>query len=81
MMRDDDYPPDTDIPGAPRSPSLPIRITREVAVPLVAIVYLMVFAGLRYVDRITEAAFLAAVLTPVGGYLGSLIPKVQDKNR
>lgn len=75
---------DTDlvIPTDPRPPSIPVRIAREVGVPIVAIAYLVVMGLLLHEKSLSEASFIAAVLTPVGGYLGSLVPKLnQDKNR
>lgn len=80
-MRDEENPPDT-IEPFPRPPSIPVRIAREVGVPIVAIAYLVVMGLLLHEKSLSEASFIAAVLTPVGGYLGSLVPKLnQEKNR
>lgn len=72
-------PPDTDY--IPRPASLPVRITREVAVPVVAIVYVALLTVLRFYDKLSEASFGVLVGTPVGGYLGSLVPKLNKETR
>jgi hypothetical protein len=78
-MRDDEHPPD--LPDIPRPASLPVRITREVAVPTVAIAYVVALAFLLYSGKLQEASFVALVATPVGGYLGSLVPKLTKEAR
>lgn len=78
MMHDPDNPPDMDYP---RPASLPVRITREVAVPVVAVVYVALLSFLRFYDKLTEVSYVAMVLTPVGGYLGSLVPRLKQEAR
>lgn len=77
-MHDPENPPDMEYP---RPASLPVRITREVAVPVVAIAYLLVLSFLVYSGKLSESSFVAMVLTPVGGYLGSLVPKMKQEAR
>lgn len=74
--------PDAVIPSDPRPPSLPVRITREVAVPVVAVIYAGLLTFLRFYDKLGETSYSILVATPVAGYIGSLVPKLnQDKNR
>ena len=79
MMRDDENPPD--LPEIPRPASLPVRITREVAVPVVATVYLFCLSFLRFYDKLDMPAYVALVAAPVGGYLGSLVPSARKEAR
>lgn len=82
LMRDPDNPPDPpDPPEIPRPASLPVRVTREVAVPVVAIAYVCALSFLLFYDKLQEASFVALVATPVGGYLGSLVPKLSKEAR
>lgn len=70
------------IPTDPRPPSIPVRIAREVGVPIVAVAYLGVMGFLLYSKVLSEASFVGLVGVPVGGYLGSLVPKLnQEKHR
>lgn len=82
LMHDAEHPPDMEPPPEfPRPASLPVRITREVAVPVVAIVYVALLTVLRFYDKLSEASFGVLVGTPVGGYLGSLVPKLNKETR
>lgn len=74
-----DFPPESpDTDYIPRPPSLPVRITREVAVPIVAVLYVGLLSFLRFYDKLGEPSFVGLVATPVAGYLGSLVPKVKE---
>lgn len=74
-----DFPPE-DV-QFPRPASLPVRIAREVGVPVVAVLYMGCMTLLRFYDKLTGAEFIALVLSPVTGYIGSLVPKVRDAFR
>lgn len=74
-----DFPPE-DI-EIPRPASLPVRIAREVGVPVVAVLYMGCMTFLRFYDKLTGAEFIALVLSPVTGYIGSLVPKLKDAMR
>lgn len=78
-MRDEEHPPD--LPEIPRPASLPVRITREVAVPVVAIAYMGFLSFLLFYGKLQEASFVGLVAAPVGGYLGSLVPKTRQEAR
>jgi hypothetical protein len=79
MMRDDEHPPD--LPEIPRPASLPVRITREVAVPVVAIAYMGFLSFLLFYGKLQESSYVALVAAPVGGYLGSLVPGMKKEAR
>lgn len=76
--RNDFAPDDIELP---RPASLPVRVAREVGVPIVAVLYMALMTFLRFYDKLGEASFVGLVATPVAGYIGSVVPKLRDAMR